>query len=62
MKTYKNLITTREAAKILGLSMYTLRKWACMGGPIYPVIKGRRNPLWWSLRDVEQLAIERAER
>ena len=60
-KKKMSLVTTREAARMLGLSMYTLRKWACKGGPIQPVVRGKRNPLWWSLDEVKKLVIERSE-
>lgn len=48
------VVDTEKAAKILGKSKNTLRKWACYeNGPIRPVRLGRR--LAWRISDLERI-------
>jgi hypothetical protein len=50
------LLTTNEAAELLRRAPQTLRKWACIGGPIEPIrIGGKGGPLNWRRTDVERL-------
>lgn len=49
------LLTTREAARLLGYAEQTLRKWALYeNGPINPIRHGRT--LRWSKADVYKFA------
>ena len=48
------LVSTKDAALLLGLKSQTLRKWAMDGsGPIQPIKIGNR--LRWRLSDIEEL-------
>ena len=48
------LISTKQAAQIMGLQPQTLRKWAMDGsGPIQPIKIGNR--LRWKLKDIKEL-------
>ncbi|MEN8398111.1 helix-turn-helix transcriptional regulator [Acinetobacter towneri] len=48
------LLSTTQAAQIMGLKPQTLRKWAMDGsGPIQPIKIGNR--LKWKLKDIEAL-------
>lgn len=47
------ILSTKDAAEALNRRPQTLRKWACLGGPIRPVrINGR---LAWRLSDIRRL-------
>lgn len=47
------ILSTKAAAEALNRRPQTLRKWACLGGPIRPVrINGR---LAWRLADIRRL-------
>lgn len=47
------ILSTKDAAELLNRRPQTLRKWACLGGPIRPVrINGR---LAWRLDDIKKL-------
>lgn len=48
------LLSTKDAAYVMGLQPQTLRKWAMDGsGPIQPIKIGNR--LKWKLKDIETL-------
>lgn len=49
-----SLISTKQAAHVMGLQPQTLRKWAMDGsGPIQPIKIGNR--LRWKLKDIKNL-------
>ena len=58
MKMKRKTITTKEAAEILGCSVWTLYSWSSKGGPITPVERGNHEPLGWSKFEVKALAKE----
>jgi len=52
----EELITTKEAAKLLRRAPQTLRKWSCLGdGPIAPVPFSRKGLLLWRMNDIRKI-------
>ncbi|MDA3509408.1 helix-turn-helix domain-containing protein [Acinetobacter junii] len=56
-KTEKVLLSTREAAELMGLQPQTLRRWAIYeNGPVSPIRYGRL--LRWSKKEILKFARE----
>ena len=56
MSTHGTLLTTREAASRLGVSVQTVSRWV-MEGKLKPALKGSgiRGPLFFAADDVDEM-------